>query len=901
MLSALLSIPVLLLPALQPPPQQGLDRHYWNQHRASAAGDGAVDAEPLTEAPVELWRTPIGKALSDPVVWGGRVYVLAAEKSRRNLLAIDAQSGEVLARTKAGKAGVRGSLVVWQDLVGVLDQDGLQCFLFKKGKLSKSWTRKLPEDAACCLDGPVLYLQADRELSAIDFETGSDLGEVAGGYGRPAVSEAGVAVMQIVSGHGPGVERMHLWVYPRAAQGTSWEPTPKKQVGGDMNGRTGDQEIAMLPAQLLGLAGEPTSRGQLWYMRGPTSLARDGEDFPAQVQGLGDLLMMCPYVSVPVGWGSWLYGFHQNGDFSRQDIQGGIEDLAAAADLPEGAGGRDLSRAGDVLYAGNFAIDLETLGVLWSLPELEPAGPLIPLADRRLLVLDQGGQLLALAGDEADGAAGAQAALELASSRQAITALADAGPAEASTSARALYHSWRGLLARDRWSMLEGQFQAYRKAKLLGECHRLLEEADRAGMPADQRDFLLSQLAGAARNTRKSAEQQRRKLAAKEAVSRAGLLEQYHDAAGWCAEREWFGVAALLHLDASSMSADLEPDLELLRSWMPAGYRDDGSAEAPIRWAAWVRALLPTGARFVDPVDPLLDRARADGWEDGFLALRTENVLALTDLEDPEVVSACVDAGEGAVMVLRELLPQPEGAAFAPLELRLHRRRSDFVDEGRRLGEDLSASVTGQYLTGLDLSLFYLPSPEEVMGRGRPLHEVTRHELTHHYLLERLGWVNQMDPDGPGGWVDEGFARFLETQELWASWPERRFDDATVISVDTCARLLEQDALPPLGPFLETSFRDLAQLYQLPVRDEIKPKHRMMSIRLLPAWTFTEQGGALSFFLANRCGEEGRARLLAYQRAYRERDLEGNGIAVLGFESVEELEAAFHDFLRREG
>ena len=89
----------------------------WPQFRgpnSSGVGDGKPPAQFGPDRSV-LWKTPVGRGLSSPVVWGGRIFLTEVDQANKRLttMCIDRRSGSVLWRrsvTAAFTATFRSSV-----------------------------------------------------------------------------------------------------------------------------------------------------------------------------------------------------------------------------------------------------------------------------------------------------------------------------------------------------------------------------------------------------------------------------------------------------------------------------------------------------------------------------------------------------------------------------------------------------------------------------------------------------------------------------------------------------------------------------------------------------------------------------------------------------------------------
>jgi len=155
----------------------------WNQARGNAYRTSVVDVEPVRRAPVETWRTALGgKLVSEPVTWAGTVYVVAAMRRRRELLAIEAATGEIRTRKTIPGAG-RVGLAVWQGTV-IVFQDGLiRGHPHLGGRFGGGWKVRGSRTGTPVLHGGRMFVPDEGEIVVRDTRTGKELARGIGGSG----------------------------------------------------------------------------------------------------------------------------------------------------------------------------------------------------------------------------------------------------------------------------------------------------------------------------------------------------------------------------------------------------------------------------------------------------------------------------------------------------------------------------------------------------------------------------------------------------------------------------------------------------------------------------------------------------------------------------------------------
>jgi hypothetical protein len=454
---------------------------------------------------------------------------------------------------------------------------------------------------------------------------------------------------------------------------------------------------------------------------------------------------------------------------------------------------------------------------------------------------------------------------------------------------------------------LVGVFEGFARRNLVTEGRRLLAEMRERGLPSDHVRTLEEKLGGRKESISGNREKQLTAARRTEEAARQDALRRAIAAARWLAENS-------LPLEASDVLArsifvwpgDELPEAAFDRlrpvatALIPARFPWAHEVDAWKRWLMWAREIAPAGAHFLAQ-DELPDLGEATSiWRRGTIALRTKNILLVSRSGDPGVVGACLRHGEASVRTLDSVLDNPPTGGEAPLEMRIHRSRRDYLTEDIGDGVKASPWSLGFYSPGLRVSRFHVPDADTATRAGRALHEVVCHELTHQYIAERwraLGERRIRSPLTRGFWLVEGFARFIEDQSLEMGRRGQRLDDATVQSVEAAAALAKQEKLIDFEPFFEAK-----QLWFLKLPEAEAARVRLRSTLVTVTYSakslYYEQAGALVFFLINRRGDEGRERFLAVLRDHYRGETKAGSWSKLGFESARVLEAAFLVFLR---
>ncbi len=925
------------------------DDGYWNQPTGNPEGNGSVDVEPILVAPVELWRSDVGELASDPVLWGSTVFIATQKRDQFSLLALEAETGRKSASAFLGRlddAQVR--LAVWRSTVVVLDRKRARGFAFTGKKLRKRWSLELESTSQPAVADGILYVNdTEQHLVTVDLERGRLIGSTQGGLGRPCVSEYWVLTGKTGRtsvGVGSCLKGFFVRKPQAIKRGYEWNSAPQsREFGVRFDSFASDTEltIAYVP--------EAAPFMNLFYMR--------ADDYAVLAEPGGGPGFLAPAEGRPVAYQGSFYTFGPGG-IKRIGWDGKQYTLMKGSSLPPDAHLGPLSRTGKVVYSGNLAFDLERRRLIWLKADMPLGGPLIPFGDGRGLRRTEDNELVAFGapGGVAEDAAASPAPLLAARPDQGSGLLLATGKVllgsvetlatgdlqlttsgvrrifEPSSVALVLgtgpedserlgdeypvWQAWRRALDRELAEELAEEFAAYERAKLAGECARLLPELEVLG-PDRARDFT-RRAANLQKSRASNAGLKRDRIGRLELTAREHGAAQLVVAARWCLDRGLSEAATLLVLDAQESvqkAADLHaafhfqtahppaapdpldlPDELSLDALAPASFPFTGEERGEL-WGRWAREITPARAHFITSDDPDFPTNLKTPWTENSIVLRTPNLVFVSRCLDASIVGPVLRNGEGGIEQLTTLFGLDDSQA-PPLQVRLHRNRSDYLAEGLRTAGVPRWSL-GYYCSGDRVSRFYVPGEGEPTNPTRieqTLWQVVVHELTHQFVSERTGFHERSSPTEPGHWVVEGFARFIEHQSVELGRTGRGLTDPTVLSVDLTAQLAKIGALIPLERLLATDAVGFALLDNQP-RVEVRPQYSMGTYPMAELSIYYAEAGALCFFIANRCGPKGRDRLLAYLRARYEGRLPKDHWTILGFKSIAELDTAFRAFL----
>lgn len=454
---------------------------------------------------------------------------------------------------------------------------------------------------------------------------------------------------------------------------------------------------------------------------------------------------------------------------------------------------------------------------------------------------------------------------------------------------------------------LEAPFRSYAKRGLIADARVLLDEMRDRGLgdaTFRELDELISRKTESTKSNRA-----RQRVAAKKSETKArGLAVKMALATSkWLGEQGQFleATAVLSDVEDCYSDADYPADLkerlvEAIAPLVPPEFPWGQGRERFGSWLVWAKALAPSGARFATPDEMKGRIEKGSPWARDTVAICTDNLLLITRNREPEVIGPCLLNGEAAVQTLDGILNDGVGTANQRLEVRIHRSRKEYLEED--LGKRAKAPEwsAGFYNPILKASRFYVGDEDDPARQGRALHVVVAHELTHQYIAERWAPAEGREvrnPTTPGFWVVEGFARFIEDQSLEIGRRGTGLDDPTVQSVECAASLFDQGRIVPVDFLVDAAQLDFLTLENKPIA-EVQLTSTLKRLRITQIGAFYDEAGALTFFLMNRCGPEGRAAFLKALSDHYRSESKRKGWRDLGFKDEEALEAAFRAFLK---
>ena len=919
------------------------DRVHWNQPFGTADLALGVELEPVAGPPEVLWEIDGLLPGTDLVCWAGVAFYLKKARTKTQIHAVRATTGEAAGWTDLGRVE-RVQLAVWQGMVAVVMPDQVQIVRWKDDKL-RTFKRVRGEfEGIPRIVRGFLLIRSGSETVCIDLAAGREVGRFSVGSGLLSITRGS-------DEHALDV-RVTRWGSKSGLQNT-FLFSDTYTVGGLRPGRTEITCRRTNTTETMFNPGERRSQdavsvdagnGLTYFVpslsnrRRATLYSAGGQGFlPSKIAGLGVL------------YNGGRIGFSAEGEFIVEHAQTDRLAYQPATEFPEGAEPHQPSRAGAVVYFGDWAIHSDGRRVLWSLPELRAQGRAIPAADHCVLVRTEDGRLVGLGDTPTERLAdssNAEATARLPADRPdrsdglfleegrfvagTVTRTQDEvavkskgnvvwsgsatdvcgtlreGELQRSGEEHPLYLAWRESLHQD---VLESFFEelvdAYARMHHPAEGRRLAQEArERWNLDAGFVEQLEERLTGRTARSNLNAEGQREHVRRQEEKARQEVAGSYAEAARWLGEHGAPTAASALLADGLRFSPESKELLEQAQSFVPDHF-PQGSVDRTLQWLKWANELLPAAAEFLDPTDARARRA-PELWRVNTLALCTRNLVLFSFERDPAIVGACLRNGEGAVRALVKLHGEttvPLDEDPEPLVVLLHADRDAYLRERNPDGSYAMPWSAGYYSPAEAVSRFYVPRSElgEEQPMGRNLNEVLVHELTHHYVDRRwlgLGRGNPPRGNVPGFWIVEGFARFIEDQAVEMGRRGGKLDDPTVSSVEASAAALEVGALFPLVQLLDLTHADFATKLSDEHVLDVNLRNTLGRSRLSQRAIFYEQAGSLVFFLMNRAGAEGRAALLEYLARHYAGRLSRNSWEHLGAKEVEALEKSYHEFLR---
>jgi hypothetical protein len=942
----------------------------WSQARGSAGRTGSSAVEPLRSDPVEAWRKALpGPLVAEPVSWGGVVFAAAQKDKARKLLAFRASTGEPLGEKDLG-AGGRIALATWQGIVIVGESNQIRTFPHQGTKFGAGWAARGAFSAPPCVYRGWLFACDGGELVAMEVMRGGSRSARA-----PVASAAGLAGFDETKNLKVAPVGGAVGVYKNRADGVVYAVNVATVDTVALLSRTRVDDLAtkpqlrytttsilgtypgtipesdrwdLVPARIEGTSGKGMGA---WVVLSPRPFTGGsiGKFIPDDANASGvDLATPLAVID------SVAYSFNKSGDLKSWSADGKTETLISADKSPPGSKPGPATRAGGIVFLGNYAFDPGEGRTIWTL-KTAPATPIVPVGDRRLVYATES-ELVCVADAAAPVVESAPAAAGSAGTAPEAAAPAGApklpgdedcvvlddgrqfdaefertptmltirpkdggasfevpltqvvvaqkgGEVEVKGDDTAACKVWRLAVRGAYCDALQSIFQEYAKASMVDDARRVEQRMRDAGASEARLQKLGASLNG---KVPRADAAKAKKFGAQEEAARAAAIESYLRGVDWCSSRGFAVAGTVLVADVAKIKGGADAELaERTKALVPDGFPWKGTPEAAQRWAEWADALLPSGATFLTSDDDAWGRLTNEPWKSrrpfGF---RTRNILLYCMDQDPAVCGKSLFLAEGTIRSLQVLLNagavEPVSSDAQRLEVRIHKNRKAYLEEQSATGAKAMEWSGGYFSPAEGISRFYVDRGEK--DRDPPdmkeLGRVLTHELTHHYMEVR--WIGgRRGGGGAGYWVIEGMATFVENQAVQMDRRGFSFDDRTVEDLDALATIEGQGS----GLFKAERFVDMnhgdfdklsnSLLARVKLRSSIGEKN------------FTERGlwyaqaGALTFFFLHEKGAEGRERFVSYVRQHYMGSAPRPGWAALGYDAAEDLDKEFFGFLKR--
>ncbi len=866
-------------PQSEPTPRE------WNQPWGNAASTSFVDVAPLSSLPSEKWRLASSELLAGPIVTQRRLFAAVKLDGKAQLIALDPDSGARIAAAPLDAVAEPLTLVGADGLVLLFDAKGAHGYRLSGGALALEKSVAGSFVAPTWGGGVLLAAKPGGGVQQLDWSAGKSVALAAKGLSRPGLRGGAVATISLEEKE----TKLALLRWPATVSGGAMKLDKLDTAwSGGLIAPAADAANAVL----VGVPGREAIEWCAWFGAGKGG----GMLRKAAVRELS-------FQAAPAAMGSRLYGFDSKEQLVEFDASSdGHRVLVEKAGLPAGGKVGAPSIARDVLYLGNWALELARKRVLWCKADLDVVGAVVPVGDERIVVATSKGQLVGYGRAEVAAAAGGRPRIPVATPTIVpgkepglvradgifvpgkVTALPDGrwkvepksgaaqeyeadwialaetgdAPGKRTGEEIALHGAWWKVLAPAHAEGLVPAIEKYRDAKLVDEAKALLEEAKRYGLAPDRADALGASIPAKGGAKGKAASDAKKACDEIVADVREASWKACRAGARWCAERNSKVAASVLAARANELRPD-EADLELVEDWVPPDFPEQAGLEDRIKqWLMWADALLPSGGSFATIDDALRRRLSVTKFKEGeALVFRTRNILLFSRENDPKVIGALLLRGEATIRALQKILgPSPQGLSpLTPLEVRLYRTKTEYLADG----SSPPVWSAGCYASNDKTSRFYSSMGDKKSDPVQhTLEEVFAHELTHHYT--DLRWVRETGKDPGSYWMVEGFAEFVAGQALEIGRIGDTFDDATAEAIDRAAAVARMD------PSLLLDFQSFIDMDRTRFHGgelegmvgTFKLKHTLSETTVDRRLLFYAQATALTFFVMNQCGEEGR-------------------------------------------
>ena len=762
----------------------------WSQARGGSTRSGSSGVEPLRSDPVEAWKRALpGPLVAEPVTWGGVVFVAAQKDKARKLLAFRAATGEPLGEKDLG-AGGRVGLATWQGVVIVAEAGQIRTFPHQGTKFGSGWASRGTFSAPPCVYRGYVFACDGGELVALDVMRGGS--KVAR---TPVASPTGLAGFNETKDLKVAPVGGAVGVYRNRADGVVYA----------INVATVDTVVLLSRTRVDDLTTKPQLRYTTTWMLGTFPGAVPETDrwdmVPARIEGddakgMGAWVVLSPRpftggatgkfvpddadargldLATPLAVvGGVAYSFNKSGDLKSWRVDGKTDTVIASDKAPPGSKPGPATRAGGVVFLGNFAFDPGEGRTIWTL-KTPPATPIVPVGDRRLVYATET-ELVCVAdtaaapepaaapaaasggaGANTDAAAPTGAApprlpgdedgVVLDDGRQfdgtfdrsptMLTIHAKDGSAELEVPLTQVVVAqkggevevrgddtgackvWRAAVRGAYCDALQAIFQEYAKASMVDDARRVEQRMRDAGASEARLQKLDATLNG---KVPRADAAKSKKLVAQEDAARTAAIEGYLRGVEWCGKREFRAAGTVLIADVAKIKGAADPDLAArAKALVPEGFPWKSAPDAAQQWAEWADALLPSGATFLTGDDDAWGRLTNEPWKsERPLGFRTRNILLFCMDRDPAVCGKSLFLAEGTVRSLQVLLNagavEPVSGDQQRIEVRIHKNRKAYLEEQSATGQKAMEWSGGYFSPRENISRFYVDRGEREPG-----------------------------------------------------------------------------------------------------------------------------------------------------------------------------------------
>jgi hypothetical protein len=472
---------------------------------------------------------------------------------------------------------------------------------------------------------------------------------------------------------------------------------------------------------------------------------------------------------------------------------------------------------------------------------------------------------------------------------------------------------WRAAVRAEYCDALEGVVKDCAEALLVDRARAVMKRMTDNGASEARLAKLGASLDGKTQRADPAAEA---KMTASEDAAKAAQIALLERGVAWCTKRGFPTAATAMLNEVGRLDPKRSADVAArTKALMPASFFFKDATDAVAQWRKWAEALLPSSAQFVDRGDEdVWSRLENKPWTDGAtLCFRTCNVLLFIRDTDPAVCGKALRMAEQTVRALQVFLNEGEPDVVtgdsSRLEIRIHKSRADYLAEEPARGKKADVWSAGFYSPMENVSHFYVDRRKDGAADVEELTRVLTHEFTHHYMTSR--WVTRIItargataiPGGPGFWVVEGMAEFVQNQSHHMEERGPRFDDDNVHGNDVTAQARKarfKSRLLGMETFIDMKQGDFQTLSDDPlgvVKLRRSPGVQGCSERSL----WYDQAGALTYFFLQKKGPEMRRKFVRYVSDHYAGNSHVPAWTWFGYESAQALDNDFLAFLKTVG